>query len=139
MDVVVIDEAHRFKNPKSVTYQALYQNLPSTCARILLTGTPLQNDFFELQALYNFATPNPGNPGNLGNGKKKSKMLWRAASREDATEADGLRLRRFIHPCLLRRSARAALSQELPPLEERIVFIALSSIQRVLYNTFLLM
>jgi len=52
---IVIDEAHRIKNEKSVLARRV-RELKSRC-RLLLTGTPLQNNLHELWALLNFLLP----------------------------------------------------------------------------------
>ena len=52
---LVIDEAHRIKNEKSVLSQVV--RIFSTKHRLLLTGTPLQNNLQELWALLNFLMP----------------------------------------------------------------------------------
>ena len=60
--VVVVDEAHRLKNPQSRLYRALNGSEAKFPAafRVLLTGTPLQNNMTELWALLSFCSPNFG-------------------------------------------------------------------------------
>ncbi len=53
---IVVDEGHRMKNSKSKFTQTLGQNYFSQ-NRILLTGTPLQNNLSELWSLLNFLLP----------------------------------------------------------------------------------
>lgn len=53
---IVIDEGHRMKNSRSKFAQILGQQYVSEY-RILLTGTPLQNNLAELWALLNFLLP----------------------------------------------------------------------------------
>ena len=52
---MVIDEAHRIKNESSALGMAVRQI--STRYRLLITGTPLQNNLHELWALLNFLMP----------------------------------------------------------------------------------
>ncbi|NXG52467.1 SMCA1 protein, partial [Psilopogon haemacephalus] len=52
---LVIDEAHRIKNEKSKVSLKLFDF--KTTNRLLLTGTPLQNNLHELWALLNFLLP----------------------------------------------------------------------------------
>jgi len=52
---LMIDEAHRIKNEKSSLSLAV--RLMKTQCRLLITGTPLQNDLHELWALLNFLIP----------------------------------------------------------------------------------
>jgi SWI/SNF-related matrix-associated actin-dependent regulator of chromatin subfamily A member 5 len=52
---LMIDEAHRIKNEKSSLSKAVREM--QTQSRLLITGTPLQNDLHELWALLNFLIP----------------------------------------------------------------------------------
>ena len=52
---MIIDEAHRIKNEASALSTAVRQF--STKYRLLITGTPLQNNLHELWALLNFLMP----------------------------------------------------------------------------------
>lgn len=52
---IVVDEAHRIKNEQSVLSQVV--RLYKVQNRLLLTGTPLQNNLHELWALLNFLLP----------------------------------------------------------------------------------
>jgi SNF2 family DNA or RNA helicase len=52
---LIVDEAHRLKNNNSKLFQAL--TAYKTQYRVLLTGTPLQNNLQELYHLLNFLTP----------------------------------------------------------------------------------
>jgi transcriptional regulator ATRX len=51
-DVLVIDEGHMLKNDKTVRVQAL-EEIP-TKRRLLLTGSPLQNNLMEYHTMINF-------------------------------------------------------------------------------------
>lgn len=53
---IIVDEGHRMKNVKSKFSEVLSQQFQSEY-RILLTGTPLQNNLQELWALLNFLLP----------------------------------------------------------------------------------
>ncbi|KAG6479413.1 hypothetical protein ZIOFF_062876 [Zingiber officinale] len=55
-DYAVIDEAQRLKNPSSVLYNVLEHNFVMP-RRLLLTGTPIQNNLSELWALMHFCMP----------------------------------------------------------------------------------
>lgn len=54
-DLLICDEAHRLKNADTATTQALA--LLSCRRRVLLTGTPLQNNLDEFHAMADFANP----------------------------------------------------------------------------------
>lgn len=53
---IAIDEAHRIKNENSMLSRSV--RTFNSDARLLLTGTPLQNNLHELWALLNFLLPN---------------------------------------------------------------------------------
>jgi SNF2 family DNA or RNA helicase len=54
-DIVILDEAHLIRNPKSTVAQAIFQL--STRHRLALTGTPIQNKVEDLWSLMNFLLP----------------------------------------------------------------------------------
>jgi len=60
---LVIDEAHRIKNEKSKLSEILREF--ETNNRLLLTGTPLQNNLHELWALLNFLLPDVFNSSDV--------------------------------------------------------------------------
>lgn len=60
---MVIDEAHRIKNEKSKLSEFLREF--KTTNRLLLTGTPLQNNLHELWALLNFLLPDVFNSSDV--------------------------------------------------------------------------
>lgn len=61
---MVIDEAHRIKNEKSKLSEIVREF--RTANRLLLTGTPLQNNLHELWALLNFLLPDVFNSSEVG-------------------------------------------------------------------------
>jgi SNF2 family DNA or RNA helicase len=56
--VVVLDEAHRIKNPKAQTTKNLIKKLRPAGRKVLATGTPLENNVQELWSLVDFCRPN---------------------------------------------------------------------------------
>ena len=65
--MVICDEGHRLKNFDNLTYKAL--NLLKTRKRILLSGTPIQNDLLEYFSLVHFV--NGGILGSVAEFRKK--------------------------------------------------------------------
>jgi SWI/SNF-related matrix-associated actin-dependent regulator of chromatin subfamily A member 5 len=133
---VIIDEAHRIKNENSVlslTVRAL-----ETQYRLLLTGTPLQNNLHELWALLNFLLPDVFgssedfdtwfNPGKGAGGPKGDKSGDMEVIK---------RLHAVIKPFLLRRLKRDVESSLLPKIETKI-YIGLTALQKQWYRSILL-
>lgn len=88
-----------FQNPKTALYKALHPF--QTRMRIMVTGTPIQNDLDEFYALMNFAIP-----GCLGDPKAFDKEIGRPIIRSRDLEATDAEL-------LAGRRASAALTRKL--------------------------
>lgn len=56
-DMVVLDEGHRIKNPKSKTARACWRIAKTAAKRIVLTGTPVSNSPVDLWSIYRFLDP----------------------------------------------------------------------------------
>ena len=63
IDLVICDEAHRLKNDKTKTSVAI-SHLPAK-RRLLLSGTPIQNDLDEFFALVSLCNPSVVGEGHL--------------------------------------------------------------------------
>ncbi|CDK27880.1 unnamed protein product [Kuraishia capsulata CBS 1993] len=137
---MIIDEGHRMKNTRSKLSSTLSQYY-KTRHRLILTGTPLQNNLPELWALLNFVLPNIFN-------SVKSFDEWfntpfantGGQDRMDLTEEESLlvirRLHKVLRPFLLRRLKRD-VEKDLPDKVEKVVKCKLSSLQSVLYQQML--
>jgi len=126
---VVLDEAQAIKNPDSQAARALFalsDSLPSSCFRLALSGTPLENRLDELWSLFRFT-----HPGLLGTRAHFSSRHVRPIL-EGSLEA-GARLRQLIKPFLLRRLKRD-VARDLPPRTDVILTVELEEEQRKLYE-----
>ena len=122
---VVLDEAHAIKNRQTKMSKAVME-LKSE-ARILLTGTPLQNNLSEIWALFEFA-----NPGLLGNySDYQERFILPIEGRHDR-ERQRL-LKRLISPFILRRTKTDVL-EELPTKTTVTQRVELSDEERALYE-----
>lgn len=137
---MIIDEGHRLKNANSklsVTLKTYYR----TKNRLILTGTPLQNNLPELWALLNFVLPKVFN-------SVKSFDEWfntpfaNTGSQEkiELTEEESLlvirRLHKVLRPFLLRR-LKKDVEKDLPDKVEKVLKCNLSGLQYVLYQQML--
>lgn len=122
--VVILDEAHMVKNQSTRTYRAACK-LPSKM-RLCLTGTPLENDLFELKNLFDYIVPS-----YLGT-DSEFKKKYMATGANEMNPMSELELRRLIHPFKMRRNKRDVLS-ELPEKVEDIRHCHLNKDQHRLY------
>ncbi|TFY69209.1 hypothetical protein EVJ58_g540 [Rhodofomes roseus] len=134
---MIIDEGHRMKNTQSKLAQTLTQYYHSRY-RLILTGTPLQNNLPELWALLNFVLPKIFNSvksfdewfntpfANSGTGDKI-----------ELNEEEALliirRLHKVLRPFLLRR-LKKDVESELPDKVEKVIKVRMSALQSQLYK-----
>lgn len=137
--LLLCDEGHRLKNSESQTFTAL--NALNVQKRVILSGTPIQNDLSEYFALLNFANPNL--LGTRADFRKKYEnpiLRGRDAAGTDAERKRGdeclAELLTLVNKFIIRRT-NDLLSKYLPRKYEHVVFCNLSSFQRDLYNHFL--
>ena len=122
---VVLDEAHAIKNRDTKMSKAAMQLKSS--ARVLLTGTPLQNHLSEIWNLFEFA-----NPGLLSNFTDFSERFILPIEKSQNRDRQRL-LKRLISPFILRRT-KAEVLDELPEKTEITLRVALSDEERALYE-----
>ncbi|RUS91446.1 hypothetical protein EGW08_000770 [Elysia chlorotica] len=125
---ICIDEAHRIKNEKSKLSE-IVREFKST-NRLLLTGTPLQNNLHELWALLNFLLPDVFN-------NSEDFDAWFTANKCFGDNELVSRLHEVLRPFLLRR-IKSDVEKRLLPKKETKVFIGLSKMQRELYTKILM-
>ena len=126
-DYVILDESQAIKNPSSkVTKAATLLNAKN---KLCMSGTPLQNNTFDIFAQMNFL-----NPGLLG-----SVEFFR---NEFATPIDKFgelenkqHLRRLLMPFILRRT-KEQVAKDLPEKTETILFCEMEKDQRRIYDAF---
>uniref|UniRef100_A0A0R3SSC8 Helicase ATP-binding domain-containing protein n=1 Tax=Hymenolepis diminuta TaxID=6216 RepID=A0A0R3SSC8_HYMDI len=124
---LVIDEAHRIKNEKSKLSEVV--RMFNSQNRLLITGTPLQNNLHELWALLNFLMP------QMFQSSDTFDELFNSQSLQEETLVT--RLHSILRPFLLRR-VKADVEKKLPPKKEVKIYIGLSKMQRELYTKILM-
>ncbi|XP_073129649.1 protein CHROMATIN REMODELING 4-like isoform X2 [Henckelia pumila] len=123
-EVLVVDEGHRLKNSGSKLFGLL--NTFTFHHRVLLTGTPLQNNIGEMYNLLNFLQPD-----------SFPSLFSFEENFNDLTTAEKVEeLKKLVAPHMLRRLKKDAM-QNIPPKTERVVPVELSSIQAEYYRAML--
>uniref|UniRef100_A0A5B7BD29 Putative CHD3-type chromatin-remodeling factor PICKLE n=1 Tax=Davidia involucrata TaxID=16924 RepID=A0A5B7BD29_DAVIN len=123
-ECMIVDEGHRLKNKDSKLFLSLTQY--SSKHRVLLTGTPLQNNLDELFMLMHF----------LDAGKFGSLEEFQEEFKDINQEEQISRLHKMLAPHLLRRVKKDVM-KELPPKKELILRVDLSSKQKEYYKAIL--
>lgn len=123
-ECMIVDEGHRLKNKDSKLFLQL--KLFSTKHRVLLTGTPLQNNLDELFMLMHF----------LDAGKFASIEDFQKEFTDINQEEQVARLHKMLAPHLLRRVKKDVM-KDLPPKKELILRVELSSKQKEYYKAIL--
>ena len=132
-DYLIVDEGHRIKNINCRLLKEL--KALTVTAKVLLTGTPLQNNLVELWSLLNFLLPEVFNDLNsfeawfdLGQIQNSAKVIC-----SEKEEQIVVMLHKILAPFLLRRT-KSDLEIELPPKRELLVFVPLTEHQASFYK-----
>lgn len=137
--LLLCDEGHRLKNSESQTFQAL--NGLNVRRRVILSGTPIQNDLSEYFSLLNFANPNfLGSKNDFRKNFENAIIRGRDADASDANKAESEKklkeLGGLVAKFIIRRT-NDLLSKYLPVKYEQVVFCGLSQFQLSLYRLFI--
>jgi SWI/SNF-related matrix-associated actin-dependent regulator of chromatin subfamily A member 5 len=120
---LIIDEAHRIKNENSSLSKCV--RTMKTDHRLLITGTPLQNNLRELWALLNFLMPDVF-------GDAEQFDAWFSLSDESGKENVIKKLHTVLRPFMLRR-VKKDVATSLPPKKETKLYIGLTKMQQEWY------
>ncbi|CAF5126663.1 unnamed protein product, partial [Rotaria sp. Silwood1] len=139
-DLIVCDEGHMIKNPKSAIARVV--NEVRTLRRIVLTGTPMQNNLKEYYAMINFCKPNY--LGSEHEFSRNFRIPIEAGQHKDSSPGDVAYMRRRAFALnqrlktVLHRRDFDVLRSFLPPKFEYAVKIKCMPLQQELYRTYLL-
>ncbi|KAJ5059970.1 SNF2 family N-terminal domain-containing protein [Bipolaris maydis] len=125
-EYIIIDEAHRIKNEESSLAQMV--RMFNSRSRLLITGTPLQNNLHELWALLNFLLPDVF-------GDSAAFDDWFSQQNEDS-DAVVQQLHKVLRPFLLRR-VKADVEKSLLPKKEINLYVGMSDMQVQWYKKIL--
>eukprot|EP01125_Pyxidicula_operculata_P012873 TRINITY_DN4246_c0_g2_i1.p1 TRINITY_DN4246_c0_g2~~TRINITY_DN4246_c0_g2_i1.p1 ORF type:complete len:821 (+),score=249.65 TRINITY_DN4246_c0_g2_i1:1828-4290(+) len=134
---LILDEAHNIKNQKSLRFQTLFRL--NSKRRLLLTGTPLQNNLEELWTLLNFLMPDEFSSLRLQNYKEvfaeyiKAKTGNSRKRRKLSDQTQYIkRIKTILGPFILRR-LKSHVTLELPEKKVSIEYCEMTKLQGDLY------
>jgi DNA excision repair protein ERCC-6 len=138
-EYAVLDEGHKIRNPNTAI--TIYCKELRTPNRVILSGTPMQNNLIELWSLFDFVFPM--RLGTLVNFRQAFEVPIKLGGYANATNLQVLTatkcaetLRAAISPYLLQR-LKVDVASDLPKKSEQVLFCKLTKPQREAYEIFL--
>jgi superfamily II DNA or RNA helicase len=126
-DCVILDESQAIKNPSSKVTKAASLLIAKT--RLCLSGTPLQNNTFDIFAQMNFL--NPGMLGSLEFFRQEFAIPIDKFGEPERKE----HLRKLLFPFILRRT-KEQVAKDLPEKMETVLFCEMEEEQRNIYDAY---
>lgn len=126
-DYVILDESQAIKNPHSKVTKAA--GLLNARNRLCMSGTPLQNNTFDMYAQMNFL-----NPGMLGSMEFFRQEFAIPIDKFGEKEQKD-HLRKLLYPFILRRT-KEQVAKDLPEKSEMILFCEMNDEQRKIYDAY---
>ncbi|KAH8598312.1 putative DNA repair and recombination protein RAD26 [Bisporella sp. PMI_857] len=138
-DYAVLDEGHKIRNPNTAI--TIHCKELRTANRVILSGTPMQNNLVELWSLFDFVFPM--RLGTLVNFRQAFEVPIKIGGYANATNLQVLTatkcaetLKAAISPYLLQR-LKVDVASDLPKKSEQVLFCKLTKPQRQAYEMFL--
>lgn len=126
-DYLILDESQAIKNPFSKIAKAV--TILKAKNKLCLSGTPLQNNTFDLYAQMNFL--NPGMLGSVEFFKQEFSIPIDKLGIPENKE----HLRKLLFPFILRRT-KEQVAKDLPEKHEMIVYCEMGNVQRDIYDAY---
>jgi len=127
LDYVVLDESQAIKNPASKVTKAAA--LLKAKHRLCLSGTPLQNNTFDIFAQMNFL--NPGMLGTMEFFRQEFAIPIDKFGEKEQKE----HLKKILYPFILRRT-KEQVAKDLPEKTEMVLFCEMEDEQRRIYDAY---
>ena len=127
LDYVILDESQAIKNPSSKVTKAA--SLLHAKHRLCMSGTPLQNNTFDIYAQMNFL--NPGMLGSVEFFRQEFAIpIDKFGEREQKDH-----LKKILYPFILRRT-KEQVAKDLPDKTETVLFCEMEDEQRKIYDAY---
>ncbi len=126
-DYVILDESQAIKNPSSKVTRAA--GLLHAKNRLCMSGTPLQNNTFDIFAQMNFL--NPGMLGTMEFFRQEFAIPIDKFGEQDRKD----HLKKILYPFILRRT-KEQVARDLPEKQEMILFCEMEDDQRAIYDAY---
>ncbi|MEO6229718.1 MAG: SNF2-related protein [Ferruginibacter sp.] len=124
---IFLDESQAIKNPDSQRYKAC--RLLQSKNKIVLTGTPIENNSFDLYGQLSFACP-----GLLGN-QQYFKDIYSQPIDKFGDTKRAIELQQKVNPFILRRTKKQ-VATELPEKTEMVIYCEMGVEQRKVYDAY---
>ncbi|MCJ1472734.1 hypothetical protein MMC13_001383 [Lambiella insularis] len=138
-EYAILDEGHKIRNPNTAI--TIYCKELRTANRLILSGTPMQNNLIELWSLFDFVFPM--RLGTLVNFRQQFEFPIRQGGYANASNLQvqtaskcAEMLKDTISPYLLQR-IKIDVAADLPKKTEQVLFCKLTRLQREAYENFL--
>jgi superfamily II DNA or RNA helicase len=126
-DYVILDESQAIKNPSSKVTRAA--SLLNAKHRLCMSGTPLQNNTFDIFAQMNFL--NPGLLGTMEFFRQEFSIPIDKFGEEDRKD----HLKKILYPFILRRT-KEQVAKDLPERQEMVLYCEMEDEQRKIYDAY---
>jgi non-specific serine/threonine protein kinase len=127
LDYVILDESQAIKNPTSKATKAAA--LLNAKHRVCMSGTPLQNNTFDIYAQMNFL--NPGMLGSVEFFRQEFAIPIDKFGEPEQKE----HLKKVLYPFILRRT-KEQVAKDLPDKTETVLFCEMEDEQRRIYDAY---
>ncbi|RZK57273.1 MAG: DEAD/DEAH box helicase, partial [Pedobacter sp.] len=123
---IFLDESQTIKNPDSQRYKAV--RLLQSRNKVVMTGTPIENNTFDLYGQLSFACP-----GLLGS-REHFRQIYSVPIDQFKDAKRAAELQKRINPFLLRRT-KEQVADELPDKTEMVIYCEMDTQQREIYES----
>jgi SNF2 family DNA or RNA helicase len=126
-EYVILDESQAIKNPDAISTKAV--QLLKARNRLILSGTPMQNNTYDIYSQFNFL-----NPGLLG-GREFFRHEFANPIDKEGDKDTSQMLRKLIKPFMLRRT-KAEVATDLPDKTEMVLWCQMDNNQKQVYDEY---